>query len=293
MSSEPVKTDMTTTPTRVPSDATVIICASNEAAVISRTLTPLSGLVRSGMIRLIVVCNGCTDRTAEIARMYDGVIVTELDTASKSAALREGDRLALQGPRIYLDADIVMTARACTDVISALRSSAMAARPPQVFDTARATPIVRRWYRGRQLLPSVQGALWGAGCYALSAVGRQRFGEFPDVVADDLFIDSLFDRDEISIVDTDPLIVTTPRRLADLVRTRRRVYRSRSQALQRAGAPRVDRHHSFRDVLRLMFKTRRTFVDLTVYVTVIAWARTLGVFSSIDRTWERDESSRS
>lgn len=46
----------------------MIIPAYNEAAVIERTLYPLSEAAAGGFIELIVVCNGCSDATADVAR---------------------------------------------------------------------------------------------------------------------------------------------------------------------------------------------------------------------------------
>jgi hypothetical protein len=46
--------------------------------VIKRTLAPLSLAAVDGCIELVVVCNGCTDETSEVARSVPGVRVVEL-----------------------------------------------------------------------------------------------------------------------------------------------------------------------------------------------------------------------
>ena len=48
-------------------------------------------------------------------------------------------------------------------------------------------------------------SLWGAGVYGLSEEGRSRFGDYPDVVAEDLYVDQHFDEHEIEIVSCAPL----------------------------------------------------------------------------------------
>jgi hypothetical protein len=53
---------------------------------------------------------------------------------------------------------------------------------------------------------------------ALSAAGRARFDRFPELVADDLFLDSLFSGPEKRHVTSYAARVATPRRTGDLVR---------------------------------------------------------------------------
>ena len=270
--------------------ASIVIAAHNEEQVIARTLEALALSIRSGEFDVLVVCNGCTDRTAEIARGFTGVTVVELDIASKVAALREGDRLAGAGPRIYLDADIVLTSRAATDVAAALTMGALAARPPRSFDVHNAAWVVRRWYALRQSLPSISGTLWGAGCYALSEGGRARFAEFPDILSDDLFVHSLFSADEIVIVATDPVIITTPRRTADLLRVLRRHHRTQSEVAP-AISPTGGRASQLSDIRALLRRNPLRIVDVCVYVATIAYARMLARTGNTVG-WERDASSR-
>lgn len=268
----------------------VIIAAHNEESVIQRCLDSLAEAVAEG-VRVAVVCNGCTDRTAELARRYAGVDVVELAVASKAAALRAGDRVAGSGARIYLDADVVMTSRAALDVLTELAEGPpFAGRPPVRFDYAAAALPVRRWYAVRERLPSIQGALWGAGCYALSPAGRARFDEFPDLVSDDLFIDSLFTPAETAIVDTDPVVVTTPRTTADLVRILRRSYRTQREVRDTAGVSDGQRGQ-LRDIAGLLRRRPQQLADVIAYVAVILYSR-LRARTAGPVGWERDDSSR-
>ncbi|WP_353988183.1 glycosyltransferase [Ruicaihuangia caeni] len=281
----------------------VIIAAHNEAAVIGRTLTALEPAVSDGSITVIVVPNGCRDDTASIARTFPGVVVSELEQASKAAALRAGDALAASGPRIYLDADVVLTARAARDVLRTLASGAIAGRPPHRFDSSHATFIVRRWYAVRERLPSISHALWGAGCYALSVEGRDRFDEFPDILSDDLFIDDLFTRDEITIVPTDPVVVRAPGRAADLVRILRRSYRSQHEVMEGTGrsAAAADgvggrvsagQRGQLHDLAQLLRREPWRVADAGIYVAVVLYSRVRARLSTPTVHWERDESSR-
>lgn len=67
-----------------------------------------------------MVCNGCSDNTAEIARRFEGVTVLESEMPSKPAALNAGDAAATRWPRLYLDADAQISPSAVRDVLDAL-----------------------------------------------------------------------------------------------------------------------------------------------------------------------------
>ncbi|KGJ79339.1 hypothetical protein GY21_05435 [Cryobacterium roopkundense] len=274
----------------------VIIAAHNESLVIKRCLDALAPGIETGQLDVIVVCNGCVDNTAEISRAATRIRVVELSQASKIAALRAGDEIASAGPRIYLDADVVMTARAALDIMAALAGdSPLAGRPPVSFESTGSQWPVRRWYRVRAQLPSIQNVLWGAGTYALSASGRARFAEFPDIVSDDLFIDNLMAERERVIVKTDPVIVRAPRRSADLLKILKRTYRTQSDVPLRAPTRRAvssGQRGQLTDALNLIRRDPSQSFDVLLYVSLIAVARVQARLNTGGASWERDESSR-
>jgi hypothetical protein len=89
----------------------VVIPAHNEAAVIRRCLDALLDGFRPGELEVVVACNGCTDGTADIVRSSGHAVrIIEIQVASKPAALRAAEELVTIFPRLYLDADVVLTA---------------------------------------------------------------------------------------------------------------------------------------------------------------------------------------
>lgn len=279
---------------------TVIIPAHNEQAVIARTLEPLRALAGSGHIEVIVACNGCTDRTAQIARTYPGVIVLETSTPSKVAALNDADRKASNYPRLYLDADITLTPSALRMTFEYLNESgSLSARPAFEYDTHGASVLVRAFYRARARIPSTNAALWGAGAYGLSLQGRNRFAQFPDIVADDLFVDRLFSTQEKKILPTIPVKVCTPRNSASLLAVLGRNYRGQAQ-LKNNAQPLQERPHATGGTgatLRLLIQSISgpvSAAQAAVYTGFVLLARaqanTRGRRHGI--RWERDETSR-
>jgi glycosyltransferase involved in cell wall biosynthesis len=278
----------------------VVIPANDEALVIRRCLDALFEGFEPGSLDVVVVCNGCTDDTAVQARSSGHPVrVLELGPASKPAALRAGDAAALAFPRIYLDADVVLPGTAARVLLERLRAGAVAGRPPIRYDSIGASAPVRSYYRARSRVPAVLGSLWGAGVYGLSPEGRSRFGEFPDVVGDDLWVDRLFDRGEVEIVDCAPVVVTVPRRTRDLMLQLRRTYRGKAEPTPDLdGRARQTMPSTLRDLGRLVAAGPVGALDAATYSAFAAGARlSLAVAQAASgpptgARWERDDSSR-
>ncbi|HTU31224.1 MAG TPA: glycosyltransferase [Solirubrobacteraceae bacterium] len=282
--------------------ASVVIPAHNEASVIRRCLDRLFTGIVPGEIEVIVVCNGCRDETAEVARSSGHPVqVLELRAASKSAALRAGDAVAQTFPRLYLDADVVLSGTSVRRVAERLSAGAVAARPPVVYSSSASSAAVRRYFRARSRMPSLQRGLWGAGVYGVSAAGRARFGTFPDITADDLWIDLLFERAEVEIVDCEPVVVAVPHRTRDLAHVLRRAYRGQAEnglGLRGANRARGTTGTTLRDIRRLALSGPAAAVDAAIYASFAAGVRVgraleaaAGRGAAADQ-WERDESSR-
>jgi len=279
----------------------VVVPAHNEVGVIRRCLDALFDGATSDQLDVIVVCNGCRDATADVARSSGyPVRVIELAVASKAAALRAGDAAARAFPRLYLDADVVLPGASARQILEHLATGTVAARPPIQYEVDRASTLVRRYYRARSQMPAVLHSLWGAGVYGLSAEGRSRFDVFPDLGADDLWIDGQFEPAEIDIVACDPVSVIVPGRSRDLVRTLRRTYRGKEETRAGAGCARRYRATTRRalgDLARLCLRSPRSNFDAAIYVSFAIGARILLAMAEIGSAprasvWERDETSR-
>jgi len=197
----------------------VIVPAHDEAAVIERCLTSLQRGAERRAVQIVVVCNGCSDQTAAIARrVAPEAVVVETPVPAKHAALQLGDEHALHFPRCYVDADVVVSPGALDLVADVLDGSeVLAAAPRPLFDLSRSGPGARRFLALWQHAPYFTDDLVGSGFYALSEAGRGRFGSFPPVVGDDYFIASLFTRQERRGVDGGTFTPLLPVSLRGLV----------------------------------------------------------------------------
>jgi glycosyltransferase involved in cell wall biosynthesis len=270
----------------------VIVPAHNEEAVILRTLEPLAPLSATGEIELVVAANGCTDRTVERARSMPGVVVLDLPTPSKTDALNAAEAACTSWPRLYVDADISIEADSVRAVLQTLRRGGCpAARPPLTYATRECSAVVRSYYRARSRLPESRAHLWGAGVYGLSRAGRARFGQFPPVTADDLYVDSLFRADEKLVVETEPVLVHVPRDARSLRRILMRTYKgNRELAALGALAPVEGTTKHVAGQLLRSVRGPRSFIDAMVYAVLVSEARFASRRSGT--RWERDTSSR-
>ncbi|MBF4461275.1 MULTISPECIES: glycosyltransferase [unclassified Rathayibacter] len=199
----------------------VVIPAHDEGAVIARLLSALVEGDPEGRLEIVVGANGCTDDTVARARSVDpSILVAETERASKIAGLNAADALATVLPRIYLDADVTVSAAtllALGDVL-AEPGGPLAAAPEFHVDTHGASWPVRAHYAIWELSDYRASGLVGSGIYGLSAEGRARFGAFPEVIADDRFVQQLFTPEERLTLAGHRFSVKAPRRMRSQIK---------------------------------------------------------------------------
>lgn len=274
----------------------VVIVAHNEESALGETLGALLG--DGNNAEVIVVPNGCSDGTADVARSFPGVHVIELDQGGKALALNAGDAVATSFPRVYLDADILVPAGALQALEVALAEPGIvAAVPGRVLDTNGRPWPVRAYFAINERLPVYRNGLFGRGMIALSEAGRGRFADFPLMVADDLFVDSLYSSAEKAHVDDVQVVVKTPLTTRDLYRRLIRVRRG-TAAMRRASASGeikvavrpADRWAWLREVVAHDLRLLPAGIAYAAITLAAAAAARRGPVNALD--WGRDGSTR-
>ncbi|MEO6380495.1 MAG: glycosyltransferase family 2 protein, partial [Nitrobacter sp.] len=204
----------------------IVVPAHNEGSVIARTLGQWVTGSASDEISVVVICNGCTDDTARIARRFGPTVhVIESEIASKIHALNLGDHISSGFPRIYVDADILITVEAILALARRLeRGDVLAVAPTANINLTGCSWLVRKYYDIRSRLPSSREGIGGSGVYALSEAGRRRFGKFPEVVADDTYVRLQFGLTERETLPYAKSTVFPPRTALQLIGVRTRAY---------------------------------------------------------------------
>lgn len=200
---------------------TLIVPAYNEEKVIARTLDHLlDGWGGQARPRIIVVCNGCRDRTADVARGFPQVEVVEIATASKTAAINAGFAQTRDFPVLVVDADIRIGAPALHALADVLRQDGvMAASPSARLETDRSSAPVRAYYRVWATLGYLDSGVGGSGVYGLSEAGARAIGALPPVIGDDTYVRWFFPLEQQRRLPADrsEATIEAPRRLSNLL----------------------------------------------------------------------------
>jgi glycosyltransferase involved in cell wall biosynthesis len=275
----------------------IIIPAHNEAGVLARCIGAMLEDANPGELEVIVVCNGCTDDSPHIARSFGSpVSVKELRQPSKVQALNVGDSAATGFPRFYVDADVVLSTSAIRSISRSLIDDGIFAGSPRAdFRLEHSSWPVRAYYRVWSATDYFQEGMMGCGVYALSEAGRRRFNAFPDIIADDGFVRSLFSKQERAVAGS--VVVWPPRSLMQLIKVRTRsrlgVYQLKELFPTQMERESVGRSY-MRNGLRLLGQPGM-WPAMSVYLLVQLVSR-LRARKQLARLgsyrWERDESSR-
>lgn len=281
----------------------VIIPAHNEEAVIARCLKAVyDGAPHDALPEVIVIANGCSDRTVEVARAAaPDAIVLDLPAGSKFAALNAGNRIARHSPRLFLDADVRCGYDALAATAEALREPGVhAASPALHVDVSRCDALTRAFYRVWTTQPYVTDRLVGSGLYGLSAEGIAKIGEFPPIFGDDIWVKTRFPYAERRNVGHDAqgrpvhFTVSPPRTIASLVRIEARRRTGDDEVRTLYPTDQSGRETGAASLVGALRKEASP-LDLLVYVTVKALALARYRFSKWQGkgpVWTRDLAAR-
>lgn len=276
----------------------IIVPAHDEARVIGRLLGQLVSSADKGRLDILVVANGCTDNTAEIAASFGPPVrVLSISAASKREALAAGNRAAGSFPHLYVDADVEIRSGDARELGRVLRRpGVLCAGPERVHDMAGCRWPVRWYYDVWERLPEVRRGLFGRGVVGVSEAGYTRLAARPQVLADDLAASLEFSPGERMIVPSAQVIVHPPRTFADLLRIRTRAAMGTNQLEGTQGAPDSRARTRSTDLMAIVRQdvglTPKVGLFLMVALLARMRARRAAALPS-HSGWLRDESSRS
>lgn len=272
----------------MPSGASIVIPAYNEETRIRGLLDTLVDPSIADLYDVYVICNGCTDRTRQVAEEYSGVTVVEIAEVGKYLALNEGDRLAGDVyPRLYCDADIQLSPTSVTALVAVLTTDEVVVAAPEVRNAVEgSTWLIRMFYRGAEnpLFAGWNiGLTAGRGLYGASRAARRRFDTFPALYADDMYFDSQFGSSEKRILGDAIVTAWVPINVRQLINGEVRIaegnrqYRAAEQIdgsdTEHATVHRDRLERNMRDRFAMLWSGRRALLGgealpLVIYVCV-------------------------
>lgn len=151
---------------------TVVIPAHDEEAVLGRTLDALAAAdFPPELLRVLVIADNCTDRTAAIAHAAGATVWERVDRQArgKGRALAWAlERLFAEpdqrGFVVFIDADCAVSPNLLREVEQALRGGAAAVQTAHVVANPEASPVAALRYAGFRLMMTLRPA-------ALDALG--------------------------------------------------------------------------------------------------------------------------
>lgn len=275
----------------------VVIPAHNEAQVVGRLIGQLLLPAGPDEYDIVIVANGCTDNTAEVAASFGRPIrVVSIPVASKREALAVGNSMAKGFPRLYVDADVELRSEDVRALAEALeRPGVLGASPERTFVMAGRPWPVRWYYNIWTRLPEVRRGLFGRGVIGVSAVGYARLTKLPPLLADDLAASLIFSPEERLIVPGARVIVHPPMTVGDLMRRRTRVALGVKEVEGAKTGPCSTARTRLGDILAIVCRNPQRVLQVVLFLIITVLARRKAcrlVAQSGYSTWPRDESSR-
>lgn len=179
-----------------PVRTSVLIPAHNEAAYLGACLEAvLASDPVEGAAEVIVIANGCTDKTAEIAGGFAPqaaaagwtLQVLELAEGGKLGAWNAGEAAATGDVLVYLDADVVVSAPLIGQIAVALSTTLPRYASGRPHVTTAGSAVTRHYTRFWLTTPFMVHGVPGFGVFAMNRAGRARWGIWPDIISDDTF----------------------------------------------------------------------------------------------------------
>lgn len=147
---------------------TAIVPAYNEALNISGVLFPLQEARVLGVLDdILVVCDGCTDTTAEIARGYGAKVLELNPNRGKGGAMLAGAKATDADILVFIDADLIgLTPKHVAELVEPVKSE-KAQMSMGIFDGGRKATDA-----AQQVAPFLTGQ---------RAICKKHFLEIPDI----------------------------------------------------------------------------------------------------------------
>ena len=277
--------------------ATVIVPAHNEASVIEDCLNSIVN--QSGVDKIIVPCNGCTDNTVDIVKTkFPNVICLNIEKPSKTNALNiaeeKAKELGISYPVFYIDADTQLSENAIQHISEVMNSGdILLAAPTPIINTDKSSFLVKTYYKVWTDLPYIKEGVIATCSFIVSEEGRQRFDKFADVIGDDGYIRCHFKNKEIANIKGAEIYITAPKDIFSLIKIKTRARLGNMELIAKNKCPVREEKHYGNVMKQRLFSKNFFSTSLYILIALIIRVRANAQFKKLSTyTWEKDTSSR-
>ena len=199
-------------------------------------------------------------------------------------------------PVAYVDADVTVSGCDLVTLARGLVGSGAQVAAPKMRVRASPSWWVRQYYRIWELTGYRSTGHIGSGVYMLTAQGRDRFEDFPGVIADDLFVQRLFAPADRFTPDDLFFSVDAPRSLRALVARNTRIAAGNRQLAQHYPdlAP-TGAAVGARTLVRRVWRRPSLWIGFAVYASVYVTTHRRAaalLAQQRDIAWNRDRTTR-
>ncbi|WP_445773643.1 glycosyltransferase family 2 protein [Shewanella sp.] len=281
----------------------IIIPAYNEEALIAETLLNYCELGEGVDIELLVICNGCVDKTYELSKNICSRLkiknkVYDLPVGSKTAAINKGVEVSSGDYLLIQDADVVLTCEDIKSLVSELDSQSVltyaSVKPLFIFDV-KTNFLVKLYYGFLSTTPAFKKGMVSAGIYIVKRDCLKGLFPLPQVIADDGYIKASFGADNLALLNKVRTKVRVPKKFFDLIKIKTRSNFGNFQLKKKFNISPSGGDNSKSKILKVACK-ERLILSLFVYLFVVIVSKLRAKIQIIVKKdkigWERDESSR-
>jgi glycosyltransferase involved in cell wall biosynthesis len=247
-------------------------------------------------LQIIVVANGCSDDTAEKARKFaPAVEVIETPVGNKINAINLGDRAAKYFPRAFLDADCQLSQNLLQCVADAFDAADVRIVAPGVkYVYEGHNPVLAGYYQLWRSLPYMKRNTMARGFYAIDQRLRERYVEFPSLIADDKFIRNLTKPDERRVAKDCFTTVYLPANFKDLLKVKTRWTFGNLELAERRPELNVNDQGEHDGAMAFVLARPWLWVNVPTFLFVWWYAKRAARKKLAEKRagWERDESTR-
>jgi len=277
----------------------IIVPALNEEQVIGRCLEAVAANdFPLEQMEVILVDNGSKDRTIAIARSYEKSLplrVLERKGVHISAMRNAGAREARGELLAFLDADCQLSENLLGRVAEEFEDPDVRIVAPGVkYIDEGHNPFLAGYYHLWRSLPYVRRNTMARGFYAIDQRLRERYVEFPSLIADDKFIRNLTKPDERRVAKDCFTTVYLPANFKDLLKVKTRWTFGNLELAERRPDLNVNDRGEHDGAMRFVLARPWLWVNVPTFLFVWWYAKRAARKKLAQKRagWERDESTR-